>query len=137
MENDERLNLDLTKKTKSSSNLRSGSALKSNYLNTSNLNRLHDKNYDTNINFNTALNFGDMQIKEIINENNSSEIIEGKYFFLNLGRLYDEKDRDRSKSPKLGNLNNISHLSTNKGHIKNIEINVIKRIYIFTFRLVN
>ena len=131
MENDERLNLDLTKKTKSTSNLRIGSALKCNYLNSSNLNRINDKNYDTNINFNTALNFGDMQIKEIINENNSSEIIEGKYLFLNLGRLYDEKDR--SKSPKLGNLNNISHLSTNKGHIKNIEMNVIKKIYFCTF----
>jgi hypothetical protein len=68
--------------------------------------------------------------------------------YFNLGRLCEERD-DRSKSPKLHynynynynnnndnyqnqyhnqNQNNITHLSQNKGVIKNIESNVIKII---------
>ena len=72
----------------------------------------------------TGINFSETPLRE--NENNNiSTIKEGKSLYLNLGRIYDDKDNDRSKSPQLMNLNNLSTLSTNKGYIKNIESNVI------------
>lgn len=78
-----------------------------------------------------GFNLAETPIRETItehNNNNISGIKEGKSVYLNLGRLYDEKDGDnRSKSPMNINQHNVSHLSTNKGVIKNIETNVFKK----------
>ena len=73
--------------------------------------------------------FGETPIRENIVENhtNMSTLREGRSVFLNLGRLCEERE-DRSKSPKLYNQNNITHLSQNKGVIKNIELNVRLKI---------
>jgi hypothetical protein len=72
--------------------------------------------------------FEETPIRENIIENhnkiNMSTLREGRSVYLNLGRLCEERD-ERSKSPKLhNNLNNVTHLSQNKGMIKNIESNV-------------
>ncbi len=120
-------NLNLLGKMKSSSNL-------SNFYRNSILNntqnphqKFEDNKYVTNM---IGINLTETPIRETIaennNKNNISGIREGKSVYLNLGRLYDEKDGDnRSKSPKLFNQHNVSHLSMNKGVIKNIETNVI------------
>ena len=87
-----------------------------------------------------------MKIDTNMNINMSTLKERSSYF--NIGRLCEERD-DRNKSPKLynnnninnyynyqnQNQNNITHLSQNKGVIKNIESNVKKKkifIYLFT-----
>jgi hypothetical protein len=56
---------------------------------------------------------------------NMSTYREGRSVYLNFGRLCDDRDdRDRSKSPRLINQNNLTNISHNKGVIKNIETNV-------------
>jgi hypothetical protein len=121
LENDDKLNMLLLNKVKSSTNL--PNFYRSNgLLNASNIQKISE-NYYTNMN-QTGFNFVETPIREHINENNISSIKEGKSLYLNLGRLYDDRDIDRSKSPKLVSQNNISHLSMNKGVIRNIESNV-------------
>lgn len=120
-DNDDKFNSDYKIKTKSTRNLPNN--IRNNYLNSSNLQKVNDNNYFSNVNNYTGINFSETPLRE--NENNNiSTIKEGKSLYLNLGRIYDDKDNDRSKSPQLMNLNNVSTLSTNKGYIKNIESNV-------------
>lgn len=110
IENQEKLNNMYLKKVKSSKNVPN---LQQNNNNVSQLNH-------------TANIFGETPLKENLFENyasNLSTLREGRSVYLNFGRLCDERD-DRSKSPKLTNQNNITHLSQNKGVIKNIETNV-------------
>jgi hypothetical protein len=76
--------------------------------------------------------FEETPIRENIVENhnqiNMSTLREGRSVYLNFGRLCEDRD-ERSKSPKIyNNLNNVTHLSQNKGMIKNIESNVKKII---------
>lgn len=121
-------NINLLGKMKSSTNL-------PNFYRNSLLNntQIHPQKFAENTyvgNF-IGFNLAETPIRETItenNQNNISGIREGKSVYLNLGRLYDEKDIDnnRSKSPRLVNQHNVSHLSTNKGVIKNIETNVIE-----------
>ncbi len=88
-----------------------------------NLLKVNDNN--TNSNY-PGFILSETHIGENQNEdiNNNSTIRDGKSLFLNLKKLYDYKEIERSKSPRLINHNNISNLSTNKGVLKNIETNV-------------
>lgn len=113
--------MNMLNKVKSTTNL--PNFYRSSYFNVSNMQKIND-NYLTNLNNHTGLNFAETPIRGNILESNISCIKEGKSLYLNLGRLYDEKELERSKSPTLINQNNVSHLSTNKEVIKNIETNV-------------
>lgn len=127
-------NLHLLAKMKSSTNL--PNFYRNSLLNNTQLGqqqKLAENTYAGNF---VGFNLAETPIRETITENNNniSGIKEGKSVYLNLGRLYDERDGDnnynnnniinRSKSPKLVNQHNASHLSMNKGVIKNIETNV-------------
>jgi len=118
------VNLNLVNKGKSSTNL--PNYYRNNFLNNNKIseNNIYNPNY-------TAFNLAETPIRENIvdnnndnNNNNISGIKEGKSVYLNIVRLYDDKEIDRSKSPRLLNQNNVSHLSMNKGVIRNIESNV-------------
>ncbi len=116
-------NLNYSNKGKSSTDLTN--ICRNNFLSS---NKISENNiYNQN---NTVLNLPGTPIRvnipDINNENNhnNSGIREGKSLCYNMNRFYDDKEIDRSKSPRLLNQNNVSHLSTNKGVIRNIESNV-------------
>lgn len=124
------VNLNLVSKGKSSTHL--PNYYRNNFLNNNKIseNNIYNPNY-------TAFNLAETPIRENIvdnnndnNNNNISGIKEGKSVYLNIVRLYEDKEIDRSKSPRLLNQNNVSHLSMNKGVIRNIESNVRLKLII-------
>jgi len=124
-------NMNLVAKVKSSTNL--PNFYKNSLLNNTQIPQKFGEN--TYVGNFIGFNLAETPIRETITENNINDVSgirEGKSVYLNLGRLYDEKDVDnRSRSPKLVNQHNVSHLSMNKGVIKNIETNVIFFYLIF------
>jgi hypothetical protein len=124
-------NMNLIAKVKSSTNL--PNFYKNSLLNNTQIPQKFGEN--TYVGNFIGFNLAETPIRETITENNNNDISgirEGKSVYLNLGRLYDEKDGDnRSRSPKLVNQHNVSHLSMNKGVIKNIETNVIFILFNF------
>jgi len=117
-------NMNLLTKGKSSTNLPHFN--RNSILNNTQIVKIGENNLIANY---TGFNFIETPVRQNINEHNNNDVSlikEGKSIYLNLGRLYDDKENDRSKSPRLINHNNVSHISMNKGVIKNIETNVIE-----------
>jgi len=114
-------NINLHNHIKSSTNL--PHFTRNSIFNTTEFQRANDNYLNNNYTRFNLAETPNVDLNEI--NHNVSAIGEGKSIYLNVGRLYEDKEADRSKSPIFVNPNNASTLSTNKGVIKNLETNVI------------